>query len=148
MITAKFNGVDVNIPTSWSDVPYKNYISYTKTDNQIEQVSCLIGIEKDKLEKLNSESLGAILMAMSFTTEEPSAYMAELNSTDVGRESYGKIEMAKAILLGNEKPIDAVLPILKLYTGIDYSDMPTDIVHPLGAFFLLSCIAFSNGTSD
>jgi hypothetical protein len=148
MITAKFNGVDVNIPTSWSDVPYKNYISYTKTDNQLEQVSCLIGIEKDKLEKLNSESLGAILMAMSFTTEEPSAYMAELNSTDVGRESYGKIEMAKAILLGNEKPIDAVLPILKLYTGIDYADMPTDIVHPLGAFFLLSCIAFSNATSD
>ena len=148
MITAKFNGVDVNIPTSWSDVPYKNYISYTKTDHQIEQVSCLIGIEKDKLEKLNSESLGAILMAMSFTTEEPSAYMAELNSTDVGRESYGKIEMAKAILLGNEKPIDAVLPILKLYTGIDYTDMPTDIVHPLGAFFLLSCIAFSRGTSD
>ena len=85
---------------------------------------------------------------MSFTTEEPSAYMAELNITDVGRESYGKIEMAKAILLGNEKPIDAVLPILKLYTGIDYADMPTDIVHPLGAFFLLSCIAFSSDTND
>jgi len=148
MITAKFNGVDVNIPTSWGDVPYKNYVLYTKTDNQLEQVSILVGIEKEKLEKFNSDSLGKVLMAMSFTTEEPSAYMAELNSTDVGRESYGKIEMAKAILLGNEKPIDAVLPILKLYTGIDYADMPTDIVHPLGAFFLLSCIAFSNATSD
>ena len=72
MITAKFNGEDVKIPTSWSDVPYKKYILYTKTDNQIEQVSILVGIEKAKLEKLNSESLGAILMAMSFTTEEPS----------------------------------------------------------------------------
>ena len=147
MITAKFNGDDVKIPTSWGDVSYKNYISYTKTDNRLEQVSILVGIEKSRLEKLNSESLGSILMAMSFTTEEPSAYMAELNSTDVGRESYGKIEMAKAILLGNEKPIDAVLPILKLYTGIDYADMPTDIVHPLGAFFLLSCIAFSSDTN-
>ena len=34
MITAKFNGEDVKIPTSWSDVPYKKYILYTKTDNQ------------------------------------------------------------------------------------------------------------------
>ena len=148
MITAKLNGSDINIPTSWSDVPYKKFVQYAKLDNQLEQVSILIDVEKDKLERLNSESLGSILMAMSFTTEEPSAYMAELNSTDVGRESYGKIEMAKAILLGNEKPIDAVLPILKLYTGIDYADMPTDIVHPLGAFFLLSCIAFSSDTND
>ena len=75
---------------------------YTKTDNQLEQVSIFVGIEKAKLEKLNSESLGAILMAMSFTTEEPSAYMAELNSTDVGRESYGKIEMAAHIVTGKQ----------------------------------------------
>lgn len=148
MITAKFNGEDVKIPTSWSDVPYKNYISYTKTDNQLEQVSILIGIEKAKLEKLNSESLGSILMAMSFTIEQPNAYMTELNSIDVGRESYGKLEMAKAIIMSNEKTIDAVLPLLKLYTGIDYSDTSTDIVHPLGAFFLLNYNSFSIDTKD
>ena len=105
MITAKLNGADINIPTSWSDVPYKKFVEYAKLDNQLEQVSILIDVEKDKLERLNSESLGAILMAMSFTIEQPNAYMAELNSIDVGRESYGKLEMAKAIIMSNEKTI-------------------------------------------
>ena len=148
MITAKLNGSDINIPTSWSDVPYKKFVQYAKLDNQLEQVSILIDVEKDKLERLNSESLGSILMAMSFTIEQPNAYMTELNSIDVGRESYGKLEMAKAIIMSNEKTIDAVLPLLKLYTGIDYSDTSTDIVHPLGAFFLLNYNSFSIDTKD
>ena len=148
MITAKLNGSDINIPTSWSDVPYKKFVQYAKLDNQLEQVSILIDVEKDKLERLNSESLGAILMAMSFTIEQPNAYMTELNSIDVGRESYGKLEMAKAIIMSNEKTIDAVLPLLKLYTGIDYIDTSTDIVHPLGAFFLLNYNSFSIDTKD
>jgi len=148
MIQGTLNGEVVKIPTSWEDVPYKNYIAFTKVDKPIEKASALLALPYTTLENISSEQLGAILMAMSFMVEEPSAYMAELNTIDIGRESYGKIETAKAIIGGSKFPIDAVLPVLKVYTGIDYADSATTIVHPLGAFFLLNCNGFLTDTKD
>ena len=148
MIIGKINDTEINIPTSWGDVPYKSYIAFTKVNKPIEQVSVLTGISIEQLERLNAESLGAILMAMSFTVEQPNAYLEGASPIDIGRESYGKIEGAKALLQSTETPLDVIIPIMKLYTGVDYSDMPTDIVHPIGAFFLLSCLSSLNDIKD
>jgi hypothetical protein len=32
MIIGKINDTEINIPTSWGDVPYKNYIAFHKSE--------------------------------------------------------------------------------------------------------------------
>jgi hypothetical protein len=148
MITGQFNNEKVNIPTSWTDVKYKDYIRYLECTTAIEQASVLLGVPIDTLNKMNSESLGALLMAMAFMNDEPNAYLPELQQIDIGKATYGQLETAKALLQRHEKAYKAIIDIIKVYTNIDYSDYPTDIVHPLGSFFLLSCLSSLNATKD
>jgi len=136
MITAEINGTKLIIPTSWSDVKYKDFIKFLDCEDSLSQVSCLVGISKESLIKLTSEGLSTIMMAMSFMNTLPEAYFKDLNQIEVAKESYGKLEVAKAALIKAEKPYHALIDILKIYTGTDYSDQPTTIAHPLGAFFL------------
>jgi hypothetical protein len=117
-------------------------------ETALEQVSCLLDVSKDQLERLNSESLASIMLATSFMSELPDAYVAEENKLDIGKESYGKVEVAKAHLIAAEKPFKAMIPILKVYTDVDYSKLPTTISYPLAAFFLNSYHDFLTNTSD
>lgn len=138
MITATIGTKIVQIPSSWFDVPFERFIKWMDCETAMEQVSCLIDVSKEQLERLNSESLASIMLATSFMSELPEAYNSELNKIDVGKESYGKIEVAKAALINAEKPYKALIKILEIYTGQNYSTQSTSIAYPLAAFFLTS----------
>jgi hypothetical protein len=143
---AKVNGQDTNIPTSWADVPFKKYIEFLDCTTNLEQASCLTGIDMITLHQLNSEGLGAIMMLLSFMHEAPNAYLDEAKQKeyDINRDTYGKLEMAKAqLIMNSEKPYKALIEIAKVYTGVDYSDVPTDEANPVCAFFFIHSIIFS-----
>jgi hypothetical protein len=148
MITSSIGTQIIQIPTSWHDVPFERFINWMDCETALEQVSCLLDVSKDQLERLNSESLASIMLATSFMSELPDAYVAEENKMDIGKESYGKVEVAKAHLIAAEKPFKAMIPILKVYTDVDYSKLPTTISYPLAAFFLNSYHDFLKSTSD
>ena len=145
---AKVNGQDINIPTSWSDVPFKKYIEFLDCTTNLEQASCLTGIDMLTLHQLNSEGLGAIMMLLSFMHEPPNAWLEEEKRHDINRDTYGKLEMAKAQLIAADKPYKALIDIAKTYTGVDYSDMPTDEANPICAFFFLNLTNSLSDTND
>jgi hypothetical protein len=148
MITATLIDKQINIPTSWHDVPFKNYIKFLDCEDSISQAETLLELEKGTLSKINSQGLSAILMAMSFMSEPPEAYNSELSKINIAKESYGKLEMAKSILMRVEKPYMALIDIVKIYMDIDYSDRPTSVAYPLAVFFLNNCTDFLKSTSD
>jgi hypothetical protein len=146
---AKVNGQDINIPTSWADVPFKKYIQFLDCTTNLEQAACLTGIDMLTLHQLNSEGLGAIMMLLSFMHEAPIAYLDEAKQKeyDINRDTYWKLEMAKAQLIAADKPYKALIDIAKTYTGVDYSDKPTDEANPICAFFFLNSINSSSDTN-
>lgn len=148
MIQGKINEELISIPTNWGDVPFKKYIEFLNFDNAIDQASCLLGVPSTTLNKLNSEALGALFTALQFMHEAPPAYLPKDNQIDIGRQSYGKIEMAKSLLLQHDKPKDALIGIAKIYTDIDYSDLPTDEANPVCAFFFLHSKTSLNAIKD
>jgi len=148
MITAKFKGEDLNIPTSWREVKMKDFVKFQKAETNLEKASALLGLDTSELQTITGDGLGSILMAMSFFNEPPNAYLDEAMQIDIGKETYGKIEVAKAHLQSAENGVDALIPILKVYTGQDHSDTFVDDIYPLGAFFLLSCLNSSSVIKD
>ena len=147
---AKVNGQDINIPTSWADVPFKKYIEFLDCTTNLEQASCLTGIDMLTLHQLNSEGLGAIMMLLSFMHEAPNAWLDEASQKkfDINRDTYGKLETAKAnLIMNSDKPYKALIDIAKTYTGVDYSDMPTDEANPVCAFFFLNLTLSSSDTN-
>ena len=148
MISGNINNKQVNIPTSWQDVTFEKYIAFLDCETSLSQVSTLLDMPVTVLDKLNSEGLGAILMAMSFMQESPAAYSSELPNVDIGKESYEKLELSKAALMAVDKPYKALIKIVKIYTNVDYSQMPTSIANPIAAFFLTSCLSSLNDTKD
>lgn len=148
MIEAKLNGELINIATSWDDVPFKNYIKYLSAINNIEILNCITGIDKEVLLQLAPDAFGTLFMLISFVNEPPNAHPPKDMKFDIGKESYGKIEVAKAKINASEKPYTIILDIIKLYTGVDYSDRPTNEANAVGAFFLLNSISFSPATND
>ena len=147
MIEAKLNGELINIPTSWDDVPFKNYIKYLSATNNIEILNSITGIDKETLLQLAPDAFGTLFMLISFVNEPPNAHQPTDMKFDIGKESYGKIEVAKAKINAAEKPYTIILDIIKLYTGVDYSERPTNEANAIGAFFLLNTINFSPSTN-
>ena len=137
MIQGKINEELINIPTNWGDVPFKKYIEFLNHETALDQASCLLGVPTTTLNKLNSEALGALFTALQFMHEPPNAYLEKDKEIDIGRESYGKLEMAKSLLLQHDKPKDALIGIAKIYTEIDFSEVATDEANPVCAFFFL-----------
>jgi hypothetical protein len=148
MIEVKLNGESINIPTSWEDVPFKNYIKMLSATNNIEILNSITGIDKETLLQLAPDAFGTLFMLISFTNEAPPATLTTPIPFDIGKESYGKIEVAKAKINAAEKPFMVLIDLLKLYTGVDYSDRPTTEANPIGAFFLLNSINFSPAIND
>ncbi len=142
MIPAKISGKEYTIPTSWNDVPFNKWVKFVPCDNVLSQIEALTDIPKDDLLALNSEGLGAILGVLEFMNEAPDSFLAEDKKIDIGRDTYGKVETAKAILMQHEFTYQALPKIVQIYTGEDYSDRPTSEAYPLGAFFLLNYLHF------
>lgn len=148
MIEAKLNGEIINVPTSWDDVPMKNYIKMLSAQNNIEILNSITGIDKETLLQLAPDAFGTLFMLISFVNEPPNAQAPADLKFDIGKESYGKIEVAKAKINAAEKPYLIILDIIKLYTGVDYSERPTNEANGVGAFFLLNSINFLPDTND
>lgn len=148
MIPVTYNDVEYNIPTSWSDVKFSTYIKFMDCEERFDKIHCLTGISQVDLTGLNSEGLGAIMIALSFMEYPPDAYLPIEKRVDIGRDTFGKIEMAKSLLSRVKMPKDALIGILKVYTDIDYSEQPTSEAYPLAAFFLTSYHFFLKNTKD
>jgi hypothetical protein len=116
--------------------------------NNIEILNSITGIDKELLLQLAPDAFGTLFMLISFTNEPPNATAPKDLKFDIGKESYGKIEVAKAKINAAEKPYTIILDIIKLYTGVDYSDRPTNEANGVGAFFLLKSINFLPATND
>ena len=140
MIESKINGASVMIPTSWRDVPFKNYLAYLDAETNIDKAAALTGISKDTLTQLEPSGFGTLFMVLSFMNDAPPAYYDNTDGFDIAKESYGKIETAKALIAAAKKPHHAIIEVVKIYTGKDISDAPTSEANPIAAFFLLSCM--------
>jgi hypothetical protein len=148
MITAKFGEKEINVPTSWNDVPFKKLIEFLDKDTAISQAACLLDIKESELTKLTSESLAAMFAALSFSSELPDAYIPEIQKLDIGKGTYLQIEMAKAKLQAVDKPYKALNDILLIYTGKDYSNDPSPFPYALAAFFLTNLYYSLSDTND
>lgn len=148
MITAKFEDKEIQVPTSWHDVPFKKLIKFLDCKTSLEQASVLLGIELEKLSLLNAESLATMLSVLSFTSELPDCYIPQSDKIDIGKGTYFQIEMVKAKLQAANKPYEALNDILIIYTGKDYLDEPCPFPYALSAFFLTRYYHSLTNTSD
>lgn len=149
MIEANLRGRIIEIPTGWSDVPFRSYIKFLDCDFTPKQVAlALTNLTASEYDLLNIEHLGAINMALSFTTDLPNAFISdeEIKKIDVGFESYGKIELCKAKLIEVDKPYKALITICSTYLERDVSEDPTSTIYPIGCFFLTKLISSLNVT--
>ncbi len=133
-------------PTSWHDVPFKTYLSVIDKENIFDIINGLTNIPTLDLMELDAASLSSITALFSFTNEPPNAFY-DGTKHDVGKDTYGNIIMAKALIQNVEKPYMSIIDVLKVYTGVDYSDYPTDEANPIGAFFLLKSLNSSTNTN-
>ena len=150
MIQANLRGVLIDIPTSWNDVPFKNYIKFLDGGFEPKSVvMALTSITPKDYDKLTIADLGAINMALSFTTEPPNAFLSdeEIKKIDIGFESYGKLEVCKAKLIEVDANYKALTTLCNVYLERDISNEPTATIYPIGCFFLTKLVGFLKDTS-
>jgi hypothetical protein len=150
MLEANLRGVIIEIPTSWNDVPFKNYIKFLDCDFTPKSVvMALTSINSNDYDRLTIADLGAINIALSFTTDLPNAFISDedIKKIDIGFESYGKIELCKAKLIEVDKPFKALITICSTYLERDISEEPTSTIYPIGCFFLTKLISSLNVTN-
>lgn len=71
VITFKVNGAKHNIPTSWADVTYSQYIAILSTTTLLEHINLFTGIGMDILSKAELRNLEKISLALSFMSFAP-----------------------------------------------------------------------------
>jgi hypothetical protein len=72
MIPFKINGQKIQIPTSWGDVTYSQYVTLLTTPNNlIYYVSLFTGISVDTLTKAQIKNIDKLAIALSFITIPP-----------------------------------------------------------------------------
>lgn len=111
MITFKIQGSKYQVPTTWDDVMYLQYIALLTIPNSlIHYIHLFTGIPLDKLQNAELKNLEKISLALSFLTIPPQFTEGAVNigkypvPKDVTIESLGQFEDLRALC--NRRPPD------------------------------------------
>jgi hypothetical protein len=123
MIKFKTQIKDFNLPTSWSDILFKDYLKL-QSSNEIEAIKILTGLNEVEILMLDIEVITPYLefLQEDFTKFEESNFINDIElPIDLGQESYEKKILAC-------RDISNVREVIKLYSGVDCLDLNCDVV--------------------
>jgi hypothetical protein len=106
MITFKISGTKYQIPTSWGDVTYAQYIQLLKTPNNlIDYIHVFTGIDRDLLAKAELRGVEKMVTALSFLSVSPKLENSPsrmigpyVMPRDVTLETLGQFEDLRALI--------------------------------------------------
>lgn len=142
MIKADIKGKEYEIPTSWSDVPYKTAIEVIKQKEPDNALCLLIGIDLETLNSLQSNSVATLYNCVSFIEDvsimENTDVLEKYKSVDYGSLPYGDTEKVRQyISKNNDKSfLDLATEVIKMLTGDDISEEPFAEIIGTVDFFL------------
>ena len=120
MITFKTKLKSFNVPNSWLDLTFKDYLELTNIESPIEQVKKLTSLNDFELATIELEP---ILNALSFLkddidTIEPNDYINEFKTlpVDIGEHSLEKKINVVDAIANND-----IIETIKIYSDIDVS---------------------------
>jgi len=123
MIKFKTQIKDFNLPTSWSDIKFKDYLKL-QSSNEIQAIQILTGLNEVEILMLDIE---VITPYLEFLQDDPTKF-EESNFIDnielpfdLGEQSYEKKILAC-------RDISNVYEIIKLYSGVDCLELDCEVV--------------------
>jgi hypothetical protein len=131
MIKFKTQIKDFNIPTSWSDIKFKDYLKL-QSSNEIQAIQILTGLNEVEILMLDIE---VITPYLEFLQEDPTKF-EESNYIDnvelpfdLGEQSYEKKILAC-------RDISNVYEVIKLYSGVDCLELDCEVVFQAYCYLL------------
>jgi len=131
MIKFKTQIKDFNLPTSWSDIKFKDYLKL-QSSNEIQAIQILTGLNEVEILMLDIE---VITPYLEFLQDDPTKF-EESNFIDnvelpfdLGEQSYEKKILAC-------RDISNVYQVIKLYSGVDCLELNCEIVFQAYCYLL------------
>jgi hypothetical protein len=131
MIKFKTQIKDFNLPTSWSDIKFSDYLKL-QSSNEIEAIKILTGLNEVEILMLDIEVITPYLefLQEDFTKFEESNFINDIElPIDLGQESYEKKILAC-------RDISNVREVIKLYSSVDCLDLNCDAVFQAYCYLL------------
>jgi hypothetical protein len=131
MIKFKTQIKDFNIPTSWSDIKFKDYLKL-QSSNEIQAIQILTGLNEVEILMLDIEVITPYLEFLQDdpTKFEESNYINDIELPfDLGEQSYEKKILAC-------RDISNVYEVIKLYSGVDCLELDCEVVFQAYCYLL------------
>jgi hypothetical protein len=131
MIKFKTQIKDFNLPTSWSDIKFKDYLKL-QSSNEIQAIQILTGLNEVEILMLDIEVITPYLEFLQDdpTKFEESNYIDNIELPfDLGQESYEKKILAC-------RDISNVYEVIKLYSGVDCLELDCKVVFQAYCYLL------------
>jgi hypothetical protein len=131
MIKFKTQIKDFNLPTSWSDLKFSDYLKL-QSSNEIEAIKILTGLNEIEILMLDIEAITPYLefLQEDFTKFEESNFINDIElPIDLGQESYEKKILAC-------RDISNVREVIKLYSGVDCLYLNCEVVFQAYCYLL------------
>lgn len=131
MIKFKTQIKDFNLPTSWSDIKFSDYLKL-QSSNEIEAIKILTGLNEVEILMLDIEVITHYLefLQEDFTKFEESNFINDIElPIDLGQESYEKKILAC-------RDISNVREVIKLYSDVDCLDFNCEVVFQAYCYLL------------
>lgn len=167
-ITMTLNGVKIqkDIPTSWNDVTFKNFLQLAKCQSITEKLSLFTGIESSTLLKAKINNLDSVIKILSFTEQSPEVdripetiegykMPKNLELNEIGRFEDLKLEAAK-IKADDPDSVEVYAMFCAIYALEEYDydkakelkdvfvNAPCEEVMAVGNFTLVKLIGLNN----
>lgn len=167
-ISMTMNGVKIQkeIPTSWKDVSFKNFLQLAKCQSITDKLSLFTGIESSTLLKAKINNLDSIIKILSFTEQSPQVDQIpetiqghkmpkNLELEEIGRFEDLKLEAAK-IKADDPDSVDVYAMFCAIYALEEYDydkakelkdvflNAPCEEVMAIGNFTLVKLIGLNN----
>jgi len=147
------NIVTMQLPQSWSEVTWDQYIDLINYDTGSleKRIAILLGIEESDVMLFSTENIFYLIQAVSFTFDLEE--LVKHNKTPeqykdwyIGHQAWFKLEQCKQELskLDGKDVMNAGKEIVKIYTSEDIGNKPVTEVLGLVSFFLSRYITFIN----
>lgn len=94
----KINGKNLEIPISWDEITFGQFLNITKSTTDAEILAAITGIEKELCEQVNTELLSVLLSPLvELIKEEPPTVEPELICGQSFTKDIGKKEFARKV---------------------------------------------------
>ena len=131
MIKFKTQIKDFNLPTSWSDIKFSDYLKL-QSSNEIQAIQILTGLNEVEILMLDIEVITPYLEFLQDdpTKFEESNYIDNIELPfDLGEQSYEKKILAC-------RDISNVYEVIKLYSGVDCLELDCEVVFQAYCYLL------------